>query len=279
MLNGTLFICGTPIGNLEDITMRVIRILSEVSIIACEDTRHTLKLLNHFNISNSLTSYHEHNKIEKGNKILEILKSGRNVALVSDAGMPCISDPGYELVELMYENDIDVTVVPSGTAVTSAIALSGINSKRFIFEGFLPRNKKERNEILNLLLNEKRTVVFYESPHHLISTLNDMFNTLGNRSLALLRELTKKFEEVIRGDLETIINMNIEPKGEYVIIVQGISLEESNKIESEKWINVSIEEHIKIYEDKGFTKSVSIKQVAKDRNVSKSTIYNAVMRK
>jgi len=278
---GTLFVCGTPIGNLEDMSMRALRILSEVDIIACEDTRHTLKLLNHFNISASLTSYHEHNKSEKGIKILEILKSGRNVAIVSDAGMPGICDPGYELINLMYENDIDVTLIPAPTAAASALVLSGIDSKRFIFEGFLPRDKKGRREILDSFVDERRTVVIYEAPHHLTSTLKDMYDVIGNRNVALVREITKKFEEVKRDELSKLLTYfeTANPKGEYVIVVEGISAKEAAEKKTQKWESITIEAHVEMYEKEGMSKNTAIKAAAKDRNVSKSSIYNVVMRK
>ena len=280
-MEGKLYVCGTPIGNLEDMSNRALRILKEVSVIACEDTRHTLKLLNYFDIKGSLTSYHEHNKEEKGRKILDILKSGRDVALVSDAGMPGISDPGYDLIKMMYDNDIEVTVIPSGTAVTSAIVLSGIQSRRFIFEGFLPQNKKSRKDILNSMKEETRTVVIYEAPHHLKGTLKELYEALGEREVALVREITKKFEEVRRDQLSGHIEYfeDNNPKGEYVIVIEGASSEEIEKKESEKWNKISIEDHLNIYEERGLKKNEAIKAVAKDRNVSKSTIYNSVMKK
>ncbi len=275
-MSGILYICGTPIGNLEDISLRALRILKEVDLIAAEDTRHTLKLLNFYEISTTLTSYHQHNIKEKGNELIQLLKKGKKIALVTDAGMPAISDPGEDIVRLCHENNITVTCVPSATAVTSALALSGLNTKKFIFEGFLPQNKKDRKEILNCYKNEHKTVVFYEAPHHLKKTLNEIFEVLGNRQIAVVREITKKYEEVLRFTLEEAISYYNEtkPKGEYVIVMEGLSLEQIKTIKENEFQDISIDEHLSIYINRGLDNKSAMKAVAKDRGVSKSVIYS-----
>ncbi len=268
-MSGKLYICGTPIGNLEDMTFRAIKTLQEADIIACEDTRHTIKLLNHFNIKNHLEAYHEHNKNVKAKKLTELLKSGKNIALVTDAGMPCISDPGYELISLCIENNIPVTVVPGPTALTSALALSGLPSERFIFEGFLPQNNKSRKEILSSLAKEPRTVIFYEAPHHLVKTLEDILKYLGNRKISAVRELTKIYEELKRGTVEELLSFYKEnpPKGEFVLIVEGATKDIKD------WDHISVEDHVKEYIEAGLDKMSAMKAAAKDRGVSKSKIY------
>ncbi len=268
-MSGKLFICGTPIGNLEDMTFRAIKTLREVDLIACEDTRHTIKLLNHFDIKNHLEAYHEHNKNVKAKKLTELLKSGKNIALVTDAGMPCISDPGYELISLCIENNIPITVVPGPTAVTSALAMSGISSERFIFEGFLPQGNKARKEILTSLAKEHRTVIFYEAPHHLVKTLEDIQKYLGNRKISAVREITKVYEELKRGTVEELLNFYKEnnPKGEFVLVVEGATQEEKD------WDEISIEDHVAEYINSGMDKMSAMKAAAKDRGVSKSKIY------
>ncbi len=269
-MSGILYICGTPIGNLEDMSLRAIRILQEVDIIACEDTRHTIKLLNHFNIKNQLEAYHEHNKHDKAQKILEQLQYGKNIALVTDAGMPCISDPGYELISLCHENNIKTTVIPGATALTTALALSGMPSERFVFEGFLPQNNKNRREIIQSLVNEPRTIIFYEAPHHLVKTLTDLFTILGNRQISIVRELTKIYEEVKRDSIENMLVYYSQnsPKGEFVLIVEGA------KQKINDWEDISVEEHVAEYINSGMDKMTAIKTVAKDRGVSKSKIYS-----
>ncbi len=274
-MSGTLFVCGTPIGNLEDITFRCINTLKSVDLIAAEDTRQTVKLLNHYEIKTPLTSYHEHNKNSKGPKIIEELLGGKNVAIVSDAGMPGISDPGEDLIKLCYEENVPVTVVPGPTAVVTAVVLSGIGSRSYCFEGFLPNSKKQRKEVFERLARETRTTVLYEAPHHLKSTLRELFEKLGNRDVAVTKELTKKHENVIRGNLEYLIDYydENEPKGEFVIVIKGIEIGELEEEEKAVLKNISIEEHMKKYTDLGFDKKEAMKMVAKDRGVGKREIY------
>lgn len=275
-MSGTLYLCATPIGNLSDVSTRFIKTLELVDIIAAEDTRVTLKLLNHFNIKKQLTSYHEHNKHEKGEYLVSLLKEGKNVALVSDAGTPAISDPGEDLVRLCIENDINVTSIPGCVALINALILSGLSTKRFSFEGFLSVNKRHRKEHLKSLANDTHTMIFYEAPHKLPYTLSDMAEVFGmERKIALVRELTKLHEEVLRLTLgEAIEKFNEDkPRGEYVIIIDGCS-EEEIKTEEEWWSELSVIEHVDRYIEKGINSKDAIKQTALDRNVSKRDIYN-----
>jgi 16S rRNA (cytidine1402-2'-O)-methyltransferase len=274
---GTLYLVATPVGNLEDITLRAIRILGEVDIIAAEDTRRTLKLLNHFNIKKPLVSYYEYNKHDKGKYLMLQLKSGKNIALVSDAGTPGISDPGEDLVRLAVENGINVTMAPGPAAVIEGIVLSGLPTGRFAFEGFLSMDKRMRKERLNSIKEETRTMVFYEAPHKLINTLKDMHDTLGNRRIALARELTKKFEEVLRCTLEDAIKMyeDKQPKGEYVLVIEGMNEEELGESRRIAWNQLSLEEHMNLYMEKGFSKKDAIKKVAKERGISKREVYTS----
>ncbi|MDR1532413.1 MAG: 16S rRNA (cytidine(1402)-2'-O)-methyltransferase [Clostridiales bacterium] len=283
-MSGTLFVCGTPLGNLEDISARALRILAEADVIACEDTRRTLKLLNYFGINNSsrpaavLLSYHEHNKRARGKDVIKLLLEGKNVALVTDAGMPAISDPGEDLVNLCYENGLNVTVVPGPSAVVAALALCGLPARRFIFEGFLPREGKERARIVDSLRAEQRAVVFYEAPHRLSQTLGELCAALGERRAALVRELTKKHEEVRRGSLPELTRYfeTNEPRGEYVIIVQGISAQEAEINSREKWKDITVMEHVEMYESQGLSRKDAIKRAAADRGVAKSAVYGEV---
>ncbi len=274
-LKGTLFVCGTPIGNLEDMTYRSVKTLNDVDLIVAEDTRNTIKILNHFNINTKMTSYHEHNKREKGKKIIDFLKVGNDVAIVSDAGMPCISDPGEDLVKLCYENDIKVTTVPGGTAVVSALILSGLNMKTYSFLGFLPRDKKMRKQILESLLTETKTTVLYESPHHLKTTLKDLKNIIENREISVVREITKKFEQAITGNVHYVIDHfeNNDPKGEMCIVINGTTYEQLKQNNVDKWNEISIDEHMNIYLKQNFSNKESMKLVAKDRNISKREVY------
>ena len=269
---GTLYICATPIGNLEDITLRALRILKEVDYIAAEDTRHTLKLLNHYGISKPLISYHEHNQRERGQKIIELLMQGHDVALVSDSGMPGISDPGIPLIDLARQNGIPVTVLPGATASIAALVLSGMDTSRFAFEGFLPREKKDREARLEELKREHRTVIIYEAPHRVLATLRDMLDKLGNRKVAVVRELTKVHEEVIILNIEQMLEHFNEhpPKGEMVLILEGCGHQD---IPDDKAWNISIEEHIRQYMAQGFDKKEAVKQVAKVRGLPKSEVY------
>lgn len=270
-----LYICGTPIGNMEDMTLRAIRILGEVDLIAAEDTRQSVKLLNHFDIKTPLTSYYEHNKEVKGPQLVKMLKEGKNIALVTDAGMPGISDPGEDLIKLCYKNDIDVTIVPGPTAVITALVLSGLNTRSYIFEGFLPKNKKQRLEVLEKLKNETRTTVFYEAPHHLLNTLKDIYKYAGNRQVAVERELTKRHETVNKGNLSEIIDYfeENEPKGEFVIVLEGIDSEEVKNAKILKNSKTSIKDHFNSYISQGMDEKSAMKQVAKDRGIGKRDVY------
>jgi len=278
---GTLFLVATPIGNLEDITLRALKILKEVDIIAAEDTRQTLKLLNHFGIKASLTSYYEHNKVEKGNYIIQLLLEGKNVAVVSDAGSPGISDPGEDLVKLAIENGIDVTMIPGPVAAITGLVISGLPTGRFVFEGFLPMNKRQRRERIEALRNEVRTIILYEAPHKLIYTLNDLYKALGDRRIVIARELTKKFEQVVRCTLSEAISLYTQeaPKGEFVLIIEGADKKELDDAGRKRWDDISLEEHVNIYMDQGYDKKESIKKVAEDRGVSKRDVYNKLMLK
>ena len=268
---GTLFLVATPIGNLEDITLRAIRILKEVDFIAAEDTRHSLKLLNHLGISKPLISYYKQKEASKSSYLVDELLSGKNIALISDAGTPVISYPGETVVSLAIENGIPVVPVPGPCAIISALIASGISATSFSFFGFLPVSKKEKFEKLEAIKNYETTLVFYEAPHKLTATLEAMLEVLGDRSIVLCRELTKVHEEFIRGKLSDVISKLSEPKGEFVLIVEGNlhKKEESIAILN----NLSLEEHYKFYEKQGFSKKEIIKKVAKDRGVAKNEIY------
>jgi len=273
---GTLYLCATPIGNLSDISKRFCDTLNLVDMIAAEDTRVSIKLLNHLNIKKPLTSYHEHNKAEKGEYLISLLKEGKNVALVSDAGTPAISDPGEDLVRLCIENDISVTTIPGCVAAVNALILSGLSTKRFCFEGFLSVNKRHRKEHLNSMKNDTHTMIFYEAPHKLIYTLLDMCEAFGeNRKIALVRELTKLHEEVFRGTLlEACKKFETDkPKGEYVIIVDGKNEDEDDN-EAQWWADLSVSDHVDEYIKKGMSSKDAIKACALDRDVPKRDIYN-----
>lgn len=274
-MKGKIFLVATPIGNLEDISIRAINALKEVDIIAAEDTRQTLKLLNHFEIKKPLISYHEHNKKESGEKLIKRALDGENIAIVTDAGTPGISDPGEDIVRLAVENNIDVFLIPGPAALIYALVVSGISTSRFIFEGFMPRENKERRIKLQELKNEERTIIFYEAPHRLIKTLNDMYEQLGNRKIAICRELTKKHEEILRCNLSEAIEIysQKEPKGEYVIVMEGKNKAEIEREKKEEFDKIPIEEHIQMYINQGLSKKDAIKRVAKDRNLSKSEVY------
>lgn len=271
-MSGILYLCATPIGNLGDISARCLEVFKEVDIIACEDTRRTLQLLNHFGIKKQLTSYHEHNKAEKGEIIVNMLKDGKNAALVSDAGTPAVSDPGEDLVRLCIENGITVTSIPGCVAAVNAIILSGLSTKRFAFEGFLSVNKRHRTEHLKSIKNDTHTLIFYEAPHKLTRTLADMLEILGNRKIALVRELTKIHEEVIRTDLEKAQSIYSEnsPKGEFVIVVEGAQAVEAENF----WDKLSVLEHIEKYINDGFAQNEAIKKVAKERSLARRDVYN-----
>ena len=270
-----LYICGTPIGNLEDMTYRVVRVLSEVDLIAAEDTRQSVKLLNHFDIKTPLTSYYEHNKDVKGPQLIKLLQEGKDIALVTDAGMPGISDPGEDLIKLCYENNVPVTVVPGPTAVVTSLVLSGLNSRSYIFEGFLPRNKKQRAEVLERLVDESRTTVFYEAPHHLVDTLDSIYKTVGDRNIAVARELTKKHETVNRGAVGEVLEYfkENEPKGEFVLVLEGKDKEKIKEDKIASFEEMTIEEHFNMYIEQGMSEKDAMKQVAKDRGIGKRDVY------
>lgn len=267
---GKLYLVATPIGNLEDITLRAINILKEVDLIAAEDTRHTLKLLNHFEIKKPLISYYKEIEKVKSNILIEKLMEGKNIALVSDAGTPAISDPGEEIVKLAINNNIEIVPIPGACAFVNALICSGLNTKNFEFIGFLPVNKKEKKEILESVKKSNKTLIFYEAPHKLKQTLENMLEILGNRKIVLARELTKIHEEFIRNDLENIIKNLTEPKGEFVIIVEGTEKKDEKK---EMLKKMSLEEHFKYYHEQGLEKKEIIKNIAKDRNTNKNEIY------
>lgn len=275
-MTGKLYICPTPIGNLEDITYRTLRVLNEVDLIAAEDTRHSVKLLNHFEISKPLTSYFEHNKDSKGIYLINKLLEGENIALISDAGMPGISDPGEDLIKLAIENNIEVDVLPGATAFVVALVGSGMNTHKFAFEGFLDRDKKLRRCRLEEVKEEERTMIFYESPHRLKDTLKDMLKILGNRQISINRELTKKYQEIIREDIETIINIFDERdvKGEFVLIVDGFKGE---KTLSNDYNNLSEREYVEALLEEGMDKKDAIKVVCKERKLKKDVVYKQVL--
>ncbi|MGN1266300.1 MAG: 16S rRNA (cytidine(1402)-2'-O)-methyltransferase [Dorea sp.] len=276
---GTLYLCATPIGNLEDMTFRCIRILKEVDLIAAEDTRNSIKLLNHFEIKTPMTSYHEYNKIEKGYKLVERLQNGENIAVITDAGTPGISDPGEELVKMCQDAGITVTAVPGAAACITALTISGLPTRRFAFEAFLPTDKKERQIILDGLKEETRTIILYEAPHRLVKTLKLLEETLGNRRISICRELTKRHETVFATTIEDALayyDVN-EPKGECVMVIEGKSFEEIKAQEQARWEDMSIEEHMAHYENQGIDHKEAMKRVAKDRGVSKRDIYKALL--
>ena len=271
----TLYLCASTIGNLEDMTFRVIRILKEVDLIAAEDTRNSIKLLNHFEIQTPMTSYHEYNKYEKGRKLVEKLLEGQNIALITDAGTPGISDPGEELVKMCYEAGVPVTSLPGAAACITALTISGLSTRRFAFEAFLPSDKKEREQILKELEHETRTVILYEAPHRLVKTLKLLLEHLGNRKITVCRELTKKHETAFAATLEeavTYYEANT-PKGECVLVLAGKSREQMQEEERKQWEEMTIEEHMEVYLKQGMDKKTAMKAVAKDRGVSKRDIY------
>ena len=276
---GKLYLCATPIGNLEDMTYRVVRTLQEVDLIAAEDTRNSIKLLNHFEIKTPMTSYHEYNKVEKGKKLIEKLQKGTNIALVTDAGTPGISDPGEELVKMCYEAGIEVTSLPGAAACITALTLSGLSTRRFAFEAFLPTDKKEKQVVLKELEDETRTIILYEAPHRLIKTLQELLDNLGNRRITICRELTKKHETAFATTLEEAIQyyeVN-EPKGECVLVLEGKSREELRREEVSKWEEISIEEHMEYYTRQGMDKKEAMKSVAKDRGIGKRDVYQQLL--
>ena len=277
---GKLYLCATPIGNLEDITYRVLRTLKEVDLIAAEDTRNSIKLLNHFEIKTPMTSYHEFNKIDKAYQLVDKLREGKNIALITDAGTPGISDPGEDLVRICYEEGIEVTSLPGAAACITALTMSGLPTRRFAFEAFLPRDKKERALVLNGLANETRTIIIYEAPHHLVKTLEELENALGSdRKLTICRELTKRYEEKMQTTFLELLEYSKEhePRGEYVLIICGKNRDDIKKEQQENWETMPISEHMKHYESQGIDRKEAMKRVAKDRGVSKRDIYRQLL--
>ena len=274
-MQGKLYLCATPIGNLEDITLRVLRTLKEVDLIAAEDTRNSIKLLNHFEIKTPMTSYHEFNKFDKAYQLVEKMKNGQNVALITDAGTPGISDPGEELVRICYDSGIEVTSLPGACACVTALTLSGLSTRRFAFEAFLPKDKKERAAILAGLASETRTIIIYEAPHHLKKTLEELYNALGDRKLTLCRELTKRYETISPTSISDAISYfdSQEPKGEFVLVIQGKNMQEIIEEKQQEWKNIPLNEHMEHYEIQGIPRKEAMKLVAKDRGISKRDVY------
>lgn len=276
---GQLYLCATPIGNLEDITLRVLNVLKEVDLIAAEDTRHSVKLLNHFGIKTKMTSYHEFNKVDKAVYLVRQMMEGMDVALVTDAGTPGISDPGEELVRQCHEAGIKVTSLPGACACVTALTISGLPTRRFCFEAFLPVDKKERQAVLNQLKTETRTIILYEAPHRLKKTLTELKNELGNRTMTLCRELTKRHEDYKKMTIEELLNYyeGKEVKGECVLVIEGVTFKQLEEEKQKAWEDISIEEHMEQYLNQGLSKKEAMKQVAKDRGVGKREIYQALL--
>ena len=276
---GQLYLCATPIGNLEDMTFRVIRILKEVDLIAAEDTRNSMKLMNHFEIKTKMTSYHEYNKVDKARYLVDKMQQGMNIALITDAGTPGISDPGEELVCQCHEAGITVTSLPGACAAITALTISGQSTRRFAFEAFLPADKKERKKILSSLENETRTIILYEAPHRLLKTLGELYEVLGNRKLTICKELTKKHEKAFLTTIEEAkaFYETEEPRGEYVLLIEGKSFKELEKESQEEFTKYTIQEHMEQYLAGGMDKKQAMKQVAKDRGISKRDVYQALL--
>ncbi|MBE6070484.1 MAG: 16S rRNA (cytidine(1402)-2'-O)-methyltransferase [Clostridium butyricum] len=275
MDKGILYIVPTPIGNLKDITLRALEVLKDADLVAAEDTRQTLKLLNHFEIKKTLISYHKYNEQNKSNDIISLINDGKKIALVSDAGMPGISDPGSVIVKRCIEEGIKFEVLPGATAFTTALVYSGLDTTKFLFRGFLPRENKERKPVIEELMNYQETLIFYEAPHRLLDTLSFLYDNLGDRKIAVCRELTKLYEEIYRGNISEAINffqIN-KPRGEFVLIIEGKRIEEIEEEKKSQWINLTVEEHILSYMNNGMNKKDAIKKVAKDRNLPKNEIY------
>lgn len=278
-MTGTLYLCATPIGNLSDMTTRAVETLKEVDMIAAEDTRNSIRLLNYFEIKTPMTSYHEYNKVEKAERIVSWLLEGKNIALITDAGTPAISDPGEVLVDKCLKAGIPVTSLPGCCACITALTLSGLSTRRFCFEGFLPADKKEKNFVLEELKRETRTIILYEAPHHLKRTLGEIYEALGERRVTLCRELTKRFETVFPTTLEGAISYyeENEPKGEYVLVIEGLDKNRIRQDARREWEKLTIEEHMKIYEDQGIERKEAMKKVAADRGIGKRDVYQALI--
>lgn len=279
-MSGILYLCATPIGNLGDMTPRVRETLEQVDLIAAEDTRNSIKLLNHFHIKTPMTSYHEYNKVDKAKTLIGKLKQGENIALITDAGTPAISDPGEVLVAMCQEEGISVTSLPGAAACITALTLSGLSTRRFCFEGFLPSEKKAKKMVLEDLQKESRTIILYEAPHHLRETLGELYEALGDRRITLCRELTKKFEEVLPTTLAESIKYYEKdaPRGEYVLVIEGKSLYDRKKEQQKDWQSISVEAHLRLYEEQGMDRKDAMKQVAKDRGISKRDVYQELLK-
>lgn len=277
---GKLYLCATPIGNLDDITLRVLDTLQSVDLIAAEDTRHTIKLLNHYEIKTPMTSYHEFNKYEKGKELVQLLLEGKNIALVTDAGTPGISDPGEELVKACLKANITVTSLPGPTACITALTMSGMSTRRFCFEGFLPMDKKEQEQVLKRLKTETRTTILYEAPHRLVRTLELLQDVLGERKIVFCKELTKKYENRLELTCAQALDyyQKQEPKGEYVLMIEGQNPEQILQEEQAAWKTLTISEHVKLYMKNGLSKKEAMKAAAADRGVSKREIYQALLK-
>ena len=277
--SGTLYLCATPIGNLEDMTFRAVRVLKEADLIAAEDTRNSIRLLNHFDIHTPMTSYHEYNRIENGHHLVSLLLEGKNIALITDAGTPGISDPGEDLVRMCRDAGIPVTSVPGACACVNALIISGRPTRRFCFEAFLPADKKDRRRVLQEIQEETRTTVIYEAPHRLRKTLQELLEVLGDRRLSICRELTKKFETVMETTLEDAVRFygEQEPRGEYVLVLEGRSHASIDEEERSRFENMSVQEHVEMYEEQGLNRKDAMKQAAKDRGVSKRDIYRSLL--
>lgn len=277
---GMLYLCATPIGNLEDITFRVIRTLKEVDLIAAEDTRNSIKLLNHFEIKTPMTSYHEHNKVEKAKVLVDKMRAGTNIALITDAGTPGISDPGEELVRQCHEAGIQVTSLPGAAACITALTMSGQPTRRFVFEAFLPFDKKERADVLEELKNETRTIIIHEAPHHLAALIDELTGVLGgDRSVSICKELTKRYEKVWKTTLEEASQFykSWQPRGEYVLVIAGRDRQELKLEKQKSWDAMSIQEHVAMYENQGIDRKEAMRMAAKDRGISKRDVYQQLL--
>ena len=277
---GMLYLCATPIGNLEDITFRVIRTLKEVDLIAAEDTRNSIKLLNHFEIKTPMTSYHEHNKVEKAKVLVDKMRAGTNIALITDAGTPGISDPGEELVRQCHEAGIQVTSLPGAAACITALTMSGQPTRRFVFEAFLPFDKKERADVLEELKNETRTIIIHEAPHHLAALIDELTGVLGgDRSVSICKELTKRYEKVWKTTLEEASQFykRLQPRGEYVLVIAGRDRQELKLEKQKSWDAMSIQEHVAMYENQGIDRKEAMRMAAKDRGISKRDVYQQLL--
>ncbi len=278
-MQGTLYLCATPIGNLEDITLRVLRVLREADLIAAEDTRNSIKLLNHFDIHTPMTSYHEYNRIEKAKELIVCLQEGMDIALITDAGTPGISDPGEDLVRMCYEAGIPVTSLPGACACITALTMSGLETRRFAFEAFLPGDKRERQAVLEEMARETRTMIVYEAPHRLLKTLEELRTALGDRFVTVCRELTKKYETAFATTMEKAIEhyKQHEPKGECVLVIQGKSRQAIRQEEEKSWEQLTLREHMELYESQGMERKDAMKAVARDRGLGKRDIYRQLL--